>query len=113
MLGLNDSGFVLRLGPDAGIEAIAGHGSGAGLSEWVGRPFPTLLDPSALGRALDFFTRVRAEGAQYRWDLPLAGSRRILMFAGATAGPAVLVAAAASVTALDLRLAGWDHFSPG
>lgn len=96
-----EAGFLILCGEDGAIAAILHDGLGLLGPQWVGRPFTLLIAPGALAKALDFFSRIRTEGGQYGWEMPVEGVDRSMVFVGARHQGAVAVAASLTPSGLD------------
>lgn len=94
-------GFLLQCRADGRIERVLNDGLGLVGAEWLGRPFTALIAPGSLAKALEFFTRITAQGAQYYWEMPVAATGRNMVFMGAGYDGGIAVAASHSPDGLD------------
>jgi signal transduction histidine kinase len=71
---------------------------GLGEGELLGRPFTSLVERSALEKALNFLIHVQTESAAFNWQITvqLSGALKNLFFAGVMTPGGMLIIAAAS-----------------
>lgn len=94
-------GFLLQCHADSRIARIVDDRAGLLGDDWIGRPFTTLIAAGALAKALDFFTQIATQGAQYYWEMPVAPAGRSMVFIGAKYEGGIAIAASSTPDGLD------------
>ncbi|KIM00577.1 two-component hybrid sensor and regulator [Paramagnetospirillum magnetotacticum MS-1] len=62
----------------------------------VGLPFTAVVHSAGVPKALDFFSGVMRDGAQYLWEIPVTPAAATMVFLGARTEEGVLIAACAT-----------------
>lgn len=93
---MSESGerLALRCTMDGGLLAVLRDDSGMFSGVEPGRLFPSLVDGSCMGAALDFLVEIRRNGAAFDHEFTVvsAGNRILLHCIGARLGDAILIA---------------------
>lgn len=102
----NSHGVVLECGSDGRIEAVIFENIGVSHQSVIGLPFTTLVNTESVPKALDFLSNIKAESAQFDWELNfvIAGRSKALYCAGALDGTRILIIAGENRHDLDSML---------
>jgi len=90
----SDERFALRCALDGGLLSVIRDDSGVFTGVEPGRLFPSIVDGSCMGAALDFLVEIRRDGAAFDHEFTIvpAGSRIVVHCIGARLGDAMLIA---------------------
>jgi len=93
-MSVNGNRLALRCTMDGGLLSVIRDDGGMFSGIEPGRMFPSLVDGSCMGAALDFLVEIRRNGAAFdhEFTVDLAGNRIVLHCIGAHLGDAILIA---------------------